>query len=116
MQLISKFNKGFRFLLCSIDVYSKYAWVISLKDKKCITITNAFQKMFKKSNCSPNKIWVDKGSEFYSRSTKSWLEKDGIEVYSTHNEGISVIAERCIRILKNKIYKCDFSFKKCLYW
>ena len=84
MQLLSKFNKGFRFLLCGIDVYSKYAW-------------------------------VDKGSEFYSRSMKSWLEKDAIEVYSTNNERKSVIAERCIRILKNKIYKCDFSFKKCLY-
>ena len=48
MQLISKFNKGFRFLLYGIDVYSKYAWVIPLKDKKCITITNAFQKMLKK--------------------------------------------------------------------
>ena len=46
---------------------------------------------------------------------RSWLEKDSIEVYSTHNEGKSVIAERCIRILKNKIYKCDFSFKKCFY-
>ena len=47
---------------------------------------------------------------------RSWLEKDSIEVYSTHNEGKSVIAERCIRILKNKIYKCDFSFKKCIHW
>ena len=74
-----------------------------------------FSENVKKSNCNPNKIWVDKGSEFYSRSMRSWLEKDVIEVYSTHNEGKSVIAERCIRILKNKIYKCDFSFKKCFY-
>ena len=75
-----------------------------------------FSENVKKSNRNPNKTWVDKGSEFYSRSMRSWLEKDVIEVYSTHNEGKSVIAERCIRILKNKIYKCDFSFKKCLYW
>ena len=64
MQLISKFNERFRFLLCVIDIYTKYAWVIPLKDKKGITITDAFQKMLKKSNRKPNKIWVDKGSEF----------------------------------------------------
>ena len=75
MQLIRKCNKGFRFLLCVIDIYSKYARVISLKDKKGITITNAFQKTLDESNCKPNKIWVDKGSEFYNRSMKSWLEK-----------------------------------------
>ena len=75
MQLISKSNKGFRFLLCVIDIYSKYACVIPLKDKKGITITNAFQKFLKESNRKPNKIWVDKGSEFYNRSMKSWLEK-----------------------------------------
>ena len=58
MQLISKFNKRFTFLLCVIDIYSKYAWVIPLKDKKGITITNAFQKFFGKSNRKPNKIWA----------------------------------------------------------
>ena len=64
MQLISKFNKGFRFLLCVIDIFSKCAWVVPLKDKKGITITNDFQKILKKSNRKPNKIWIDKGSEF----------------------------------------------------
>ena len=71
MQLISKFNKGFWFLLCVIDIYSKYSWVIPLNDKKCITITNAFQKILDESNRKPNKIWVDKGSGFYNRSMKS---------------------------------------------
>ena len=75
MELISKFNKGFRFLLCVIDIYRKYAWVISLKDKKGITITNAFQKILKESNRKPNKIWVDKGSEFYNISMKSCFKK-----------------------------------------
>ena len=75
MQLISRFDKGIRFLLCAIDIFSKYAWVIPLKDKKCITITNAFQKSSKQSNHKPNKIWVDKGSEFYNRSLESWLKK-----------------------------------------
>ena len=64
VQMISKFNKGFRFLLCVIDIYSKYTWVIPLKYKKGITITNAFQKVLNESNLKSNKIWVDKDSEF----------------------------------------------------
>ena len=68
MQLISKFNKGFRLLLCVIDIFSKYAWVVPLKDKKGITIVDAFQKILKESNRRANKIWVDKGGEFYNNS------------------------------------------------
>ena len=64
MQLISKFNNGFRFLLCVIDIYSKYAQFIPLKDEKGITITNAFQKFLDELKQKQNKIWVDKGSEF----------------------------------------------------
>ena len=67
MQLISKFSKVFRFLVCIIDIYSKYACVILLKDKKGITITIAFQKALNRSKHKPNKIWEDKGSEFYNR-------------------------------------------------
>ena len=75
MQLLIKFNKEIPFLLCVVDIYSKYAWVIPLKDKKGITITNAFQKILDESGRKPNKIWVDKGNEFYNRSVKQWLEK-----------------------------------------
>ena len=105
MQLISKFNKGFRFLLCVIDSFSKYALVVPLKDKKGVSIFNAFQSVLKKSNRKPNKIWVDKGSEFYNNSFKKWLQDNDIVMYSTHNEGKSVVAERFIKTLKNKIYK-----------
>ena len=93
MQLLSKFNKEFRFLLCIIDVFSKYAWVVPLKDKKDIGIVNAFQKILKESDRKPNKIWIDKGSEFYNNSFKKWLGDNDIEMYSTSNEGKSVIAE-----------------------
>ena len=62
MQIISKFDKRIRFLLCIIDIYSKYAWVIPLKDKKRITVINAFQKILDESNHQPNKKWVDKGN------------------------------------------------------
>ena len=115
MQLISKLNKGFRFLLCVIDIYSKHAWVIPLKNKKGIAIINAFQKILKESNCKPNKIWVDKGSEFYNELMKSWLEKNDIEMCSTHNEGKSVVPERFIRTLKNKIYKYMTLISKYVY-
>ena len=94
MQLISKFNKRFRFLLCVIDIFSKYAWVIPLKDKKGISIVNAFQKILDDSKRKPNKIWVDKGSEFYNNSFKKCLKDNDIVMYSTNNEGKSVIAER----------------------
>ena len=68
MQLISKVNKGFRFLLCIIDIFSKYAWVVPLKDKKDVSILNAFQKILNDSVRGPSKILVDKGSEFYNNS------------------------------------------------
>ena len=75
MQLLSKYNKGIRFLLCVIDIFSKYAWVVPLKDKKGISIVKAFQSILKQSNSrKPNKIWVDKGSEFYNAYFKNGYE------------------------------------------
>ena len=68
MQLITKFNKGFRFLLCVIDIFSKYAWVVPLKDKNGASITNAFEKILGKSARKPSKIWVNQGNEFYNSS------------------------------------------------
>ena len=115
MQLLSKFNKGFRFLLCVIDIFSKYTWVVPLKDRKGVSIVNAFQIILKESNRKPNKIWVDKGSEFYNNSFEKWLRDNNIEMYSIHNEGKSVIAERFIRTLKNKIYKYMTSISKNVY-
>ena len=97
MQLISNFNKLFRFLLCVNDIFSKYAWVVPLKNKKGITITNAFQKILDRSNRKPNKIWVDKGSEFYNSPFKKWLKDNDIEMYPIHNDGKSVVAERTLK-------------------
>ena len=105
LELISKLNKELRFLLCVIDIYGKYAWFIPYKDKKSITITNAFQKILKESDRKPNKVWVDRGSEFYNSSFK---KDNGIEMYSIHNE-------RFIRILMTKIYKYLTSISKNVY-
>ena len=115
MQRLSTFNKRIRFLLCIFNIYSKYSWVNPIKDKTGITITCAFQKILDKSGHKPNKIWVDKGSEFYNGSLKSWLENDDRETYSTHNEGKSVVAERFIRTLKRKFYTYLTSISKNMY-
>ena len=85
------------------------------KIKKEIIITNVFQKILDKSNRKPNEIWVDKSSEFYNRSIKSFLQSSGIEMYSAHKEGKSVVAERFIRTLKNKNYKYKTSISKNIY-
>ena len=113
MQSLSRKNKGIKYLLCAIDLYSKYVFVIPLKDKKGISIVNAFNNIIKQSNrrargtsaqqVKPNKILVDQGGEFYV--FKKWLSDNDIIMYSTYNEGKSVVAERFIRILKNKLYK-----------
>ena len=117
MQLLSKYNKGIRFLLCAIDIFSKYVWVVPLKDKKGVSIATAFQSILKRSNSSrkPNKIWVEKGSEFYNVSFKKWLKDNDIVMYSKNNEGKSVVAERFIRTLKSKIYKHMTSISKNVY-
>ena len=86
-------------------MFSKYVFAVSLKDKKGTTITNAFQSILDKSKRKPNKIWVDQESEFYNNNFKKWLKDNDMAMYSTHNEGKSVVAERFIRTLKNKICK-----------
>ena len=89
--------------------------VVLLKDKKDVSIATAFQSILKQSNRKPKKIWVDKGSEFYNASFKKWLRDNGIVMYSAHNEGTSVVAERFIRMLKSKIYKHMTSISKNVY-
>ena len=90
--------------------------VVPLKDKKGTSITNAFNKIIKQSNRKPNKVWVDKGGEFYNRDFKKWLSSNDIIMYSTFNEGKSVVAERFIRTLKNKLYKHMTATGKNVYY
>ena len=116
MQSLSIKNKGIRYLLCVIDLYSKYAFVIPLKDKKGISILNAFDKIIKQNNRKPNKIWVDQGGEFYNNIFKKWLSDNDIIMYSMYNEGKSVVAERFIRTLKSKLYKHVTAIGKNVYY
>ena len=115
MQSLSKYNKGIKYLLCAIDLFSKYAWVVPIKDKKGTSIVNAFQKIISKER-KPNKIWVDQGSEFYNNSFKDFSKINDIEIYSTYNEGKSVAAERFIKTLKNKIFKQMTAISKNVYF
>ena len=105
-----------KYLLCAIDLFSKYVFVIPLKDKKGISIVNAFNKIIKQSKKKPNKIWVDQGSEFYNRAFKKWLSSNDIIMYSTFNEDKSVVAERFIRTLKNKLYEHMTATGKNVYY
>ena len=108
MQSLSRKNKGIKYLLCAIDLFSKNAFVVPLKDKKGVSIVNAFDKIIKQSKRKPNNIWVDQGSEFYNNNFKKWL--------SNNNEGKSVVAERFVRTLKNKLYKHMAAIGKNVYY
>ena len=116
MQSLSRNNKGINYLLCAIDLFSKYAFVIPLKDKKRVSIVNAFDKIIKQSERKPNKIWVDQGGEFYNNVFKKCLSDNDIIMYSTYNEDKSVVPERFIRTLKNKLYKHMTAIGKNVYY
>ena len=98
MQAFSKFNRGFKYLLAVIDVFSKYGWLIPLKDKTGKSVASALKTIFKERK--PEKMWVDKGKEFYNKDVK-----DLIELYSTENEEKSSVVERWIRTMKEKMWK-----------
>ena len=86
--------------MCAIDIFSKYAWVVPIKDKKGTSIVNTFQKIISEER-KPNKTWAEQGGEFYN-SFKDFLEINNIEIYSTYNEGKSNVAERFIKTLKKQ--------------
>ena len=94
-----------KYLLCIIDLFSRYSWVIPLKNKKGDIIVEEFQIILKNSSKKPNKIWVVHGKKFYNNKFKKFFKNNDIEMYSIFNEGKSVVAERFIKILKDKIYK-----------
>ena len=85
------------------------------RKRKGVRIVAAFQSILKQFNKKPNKIWVDKGYEFYNNSFKKWLKENDIAMHSTHNEGKSIVAEKFIRTLENKTYKYRTSISKNVY-
>jgi len=101
MQAFSKFNRGVRYLLTVIDVFSKYGWMLPLKEKTGKSVADAFKEIFKKSKRKPEKLWTDKGRELYNKDVKEL----GVELYSTENEEKSSVTERWNRTMKEKMFK-----------
>ena len=104
MQQFSKWNKGYRYLLMVLDVFSKYGWIKPLKDKKGETVTEAFKTILKEGR-KPQYLWVDKGREFYNKHLKDVLEKNSTQMYSTENEEKSSVCERWNITIKTKMWK-----------
>ena len=104
MQQFSKWNKGYRYLLMVLDLFSKYGWIVPLKDKKGETVTEAFKTIFKEGR-KPQYLWTDKGKEYYNKNMKELLEKNNITLYSTENEEKSSVCERWNRTIKTKMWK-----------
>ena len=103
MQPYSRWNRGYKYLLTVLDVFSKYAWVVPIKDKKGETITKAFRVIVGKRK--PVYLWTDKGTEFYNSDFKEYLKENGITLYSTQNVEKSSVIERFNRTLKSKMFK-----------
>ena len=104
MQKFSKWNRGYKYLMMVIDVFSKYGWIVPLKDKKAESVTNAFKTIFNKGR-KPQYLWVDKGKEFYNKHLKDLLDKYNIKIYSTENEEKSSVVEIWNRTIKSKMWK-----------
>ena len=104
MQKFAKLNKGYRYLLTCIDIFSKYSWVIPLKDKRGINVKNALEKIFKQG--LPKFLWTDRGTEFYNKQVQDLLNENNIKLYSNNNSEIkSSVIERLNRTFKNRMYK-----------
>ena len=116
IQKYSKCNKGIKYFLTVIDVFSKYGWIVPLKDKKTESVSLAFDLIFKKSKRKPEKLWTDKGSEFISKHFKEFLKKNSIKLYHTENEEKSSIVERWNKTMKNKMWKMFSANNNTVYW
>ena len=116
MQKYSKWNKGIKYLLMVIDVFSKYSWIVALKDKKTESVSLAFDHIFKKSKRKPEKLWTDKGSEFISKHFKDFLKKNNIKLYHTENEEKSSVVERWNKTMKNKMWRMFSANNYTVYW
>ena len=110
-----KQNSGFKYIYCIIDVFTKFAWIIPLKDKQATTVLNAFKKVITTSKWKPKKIWTDKGTEFYNSNMTAYLDKQKITIYSTYSESKSVVVERFNKSIKLWIWK-HFTSKNTRDW
>jgi integrase-like protein/chromodomain-containing protein len=115
MESFVSYNDGYKYILCIIDVFSKFAWCVPLKNKTGASILKAVKDITSQSGRSPEKIWVDKGSEFYNKEFQSWAKSNNITIYSTYGESKSVVVERFIRTLKELLTR-KFSATNSREW
>ena len=101
MNSLISFNDGYRYILCIIDVFTKFAWAVPLKNKMAATVLFAVEAVVSKSKRIPEKVWLDHGSEFYNKQFQAWAKDNNIVMYSTHGESKSVVVERWVRSLKD---------------
>ena len=112
MQKFAKLNKGYRYLLTCIDIFSKFAFVIPLKDKKGINVKNALQKIFKQRKCEF--IWSDRGTEFYNKQVQDLLNENNIKLYSTNNSELMTMFKEILKASRNNqasIFAFTFKIK-----
>ena len=102
---LSKYNKNYKFIFTIIDNHTKYAWAIPLKDKSGKSTTTAFKKLIETSKRKPDKIWSDKGKEFYNKTFLDFLKQNEIQIYSTNSDLKAVFVERFNRTLLDLIKK-----------
>ena len=114
MGKFSEWNKGFKYLLMVIDVFSKFGWVEPLKNKKGETVAAAFEKLFKLGR-QPRLLWTDKGKEFYNKNVNQLLSKKNIKLYSTENEEKSSVVERFNRTIKQMMWKMFSANNNTIY-
>ena len=104
MSSLREWNEGVRYLLMVIDVFSKFGWIRTLKNKRGDTVAEAFKSIFKEGR-KPKKLWVDKGKEFWNKEVKAVMDENGVERYSTENEEKSAVVERWNRTIKERMWK-----------
>lgn len=105
MSAVASENKGFKYMLNVIDIYSRYAWIEPMKNKSADDTLNAIKAIVKKANATPVNLWVDEGKEFYNTKVKAYCKQNNITLYSTFGPHKSAIIERFNRTIKEKIYR-----------
>ena len=114
MGSLSEWYEGIRYLLMVIDVFSKYGWIRTLKNKRGDTVANAFVSIFNEGR-TPKKLWIDKGREFWNKNVEEVMKKFGVERYSTQNEEKSSVVERWNRTIKERIWKMFSARNEMIY-
>ena len=115
MGKFSKWNKGIKYLLMVIDVFSKFGWIEPLKDKRGESVTEAFEKIFASSRRNPRLLWTDRGSEFYNANVKRLLKEHDVSLYSTENEEKSSVVEQWNQTIKLRLWKMFSANNNTIY-